>query len=81
MRGLVIDQWVGIFAPAGTPPAAAVRLGTEIRKALADPTVRDRLLASGQEPAPGTSEAFTGFVHEEFGKYRQLVHQLDIKLE
>jgi tripartite-type tricarboxylate transporter receptor subunit TctC len=81
MTGLVLDQWVGVFAPSGTPPAVVARLGAEIRKALSDPTVRERLLASGQEPAPGTTEEFSRFVHEEFGKYQRLVHQLDIKLE
>lgn len=80
MTGLVLDQWVGVFAPAGTPPAVTARLAAEIRKALADPMVRDRLLASGQEPAPGTTEAFTGFVREEFGKYQRLVRDLDIRL-
>ena len=80
ITGLVIDQWVGVFEPAGTPPAITARLGTTIRNALGDSTVRERLLASGQEPTTGTTEDFARFVHEEFGKYERLVRELDIKL-
>jgi tripartite-type tricarboxylate transporter receptor subunit TctC len=80
MKGLMLDQWIGVFTPAGTPPAIMARLGTAIGLALADSTVRERLLASGQEPTPGTTEDFAKFVHEEFGKYERLVRELDIKL-
>jgi tripartite-type tricarboxylate transporter receptor subunit TctC len=79
ISGLVLDQWVGVFAPSGTPPAITARLGAEIRNALADSTLRERLLAAGQEPAIGT-EDFARFVHEEFGKYERLIGQLGIKL-
>ena len=80
MKGLVLDQWVGIFAPAGTPPAITARLGAEVRNALADSGVRERLLAAGQEPATGTMDDFRQFFHEEFDKYERLVRKLDIKL-
>ena len=33
---LVLDQWLGVFVPAGTPPAIAARLNTEMNKALRD---------------------------------------------
>jgi tripartite-type tricarboxylate transporter receptor subunit TctC len=81
MKGLVLDQWVGIFAPAGTPPAIAARLGAEIGKALTDSGVRERLLAAGQEPATGTPDDFRQFFHEEFDKYERLVRKLNIKLD
>jgi tripartite-type tricarboxylate transporter receptor subunit TctC len=81
IKGLVLDQWVGVFAPAGTPPAITARLGAEIGHALADPKVRERLLAAGQEPTTGTTEDFARFVHEEFGKYERLIRELDIKLD
>jgi tripartite-type tricarboxylate transporter receptor subunit TctC len=80
IKTLVLDQWIGVFAPAGTPPAITARLGATIGHALVDSEVRQRLLASGQEPTSGTTEDFAKFVHEEFGKYERLVHDLDIKL-
>ncbi len=40
IKGLVLDQWLGVFAPAGTPSAIAELLNSEINKAIADPGVR-----------------------------------------
>ena len=37
MKGLVLDQWLGVFAPARTSADVASRLNSEINKAIADP--------------------------------------------
>ena len=36
IKGLVLDQWLGVFVPAGTPGPIIARLNGEIGKALAD---------------------------------------------
>lgn len=79
IRGLVIDQWLGVFVPTGTPPAIAARVNTLINKSLTDATIRNSFLQSAQEPVGGTAEAFSRLVHEDFEKYRRLVRDLDIK--
>ena len=79
IKGLVLDQWLGVFAPAGTPPAITERLNSEIGKAIADPDVRKELLDSGQEPIGGTAEQFSNLVREDFAKFGRLVKDLDIK--
>jgi len=79
IKGLVLDQWLGVFAPAGTPPAITERLNSEIGKAITDPVVRKELLDSGQEPVGGTAEQFSNLVREDFAKFGRLVKDLDIK--
>jgi len=79
VKGLVLDQWLGVFAPAGTPRATTERLNIEIGKAIADPVVRKELLDSGQEPVGGTAEQFSNLVREDFAKFGRLVKDLDIK--
>jgi tripartite-type tricarboxylate transporter receptor subunit TctC len=79
IKGLVLDQWLGVFVPAGTPPAATARLNAEINKALAEPTIRDSFLQSAQEPVGGSADAFAGLVRDEFAKYERLVKELNIK--
>ena len=78
-KGLVLDQWLGVFVPAGTPPAIVVRLNTEINKALTDQGVRDSFLQSAQEPIGGTTEQFCRLVHEDYEKLGRLVRELNIK--
>jgi len=81
MKGLVLDQWLGVFAPAGTSADIATRLNGEINKALADPAVRASLLASAQEPIGGTAEQFAILVREDYAKFGKLVKDLNIKAE
>lgn len=76
---LVLDQWLGAFVPAGTPSAIVMRLNAEIGKALAEPAIRDNLLASAQEPVGGTAEQFVRLVRDDYAKYDRLVKDLNIK--
>ena len=80
MKGLVLDQWLGVFVPAGTPPAITARLNAEIGKALNDPAIRKNFAESALEPIGGSAEAFSRFVQSEYGKYERLVKELNIKV-
>jgi tripartite-type tricarboxylate transporter receptor subunit TctC len=80
IKGLVLDQWLGVLVPAGTPPAIVARLNTDIAKALADPAIRANLVQSAQEPIGGTPQAFATRVREDFDKYRRLAEELNIRV-
>ena len=80
IKGLMLDQWLGVFVPAGTPLAIITRLNTDIGKALADPAIQANLVQSAQEPIGGTPEAFGVRVREDFEKYGRLVQELNIKV-
>ena len=77
---LVLDQWLGVFVPAGTPPAIAARLNAEIGKALAEAAIKQNLTQSAQEPIGGSAEQFARLVQEDFEKYARLVKELNIKV-
>jgi len=77
---LVLDQWLGVFVPAGTPPAIAARLNVEIGKALAEAAIKQNLIQSAQEPIGGSAEQFARLVQEDFEKYARLVKELNIKV-
>ena len=80
IKGLVLDQWLGVFVPAGTPPEIAVRLNAEINNALAEASVRESFLQSAQEPIGGTAAQFARLVRDDYDKYARLVRELDIKI-
>ena len=42
--------WAGLMAPAGTPPSIIERLDAEVKKAVAQPDVKERLAALEAEP-------------------------------
>jgi tripartite-type tricarboxylate transporter receptor subunit TctC len=78
---LVLDQWIGVFVPTGTPGAIAARLNAEVNAALRDERVRKALTEQAQEPVGGTAEAYARVVHEDSEKYRRLVKELNITIE
>jgi len=80
-KGVVLDQWLGVFAPAGTPAAIVLRLNAEINNALKDPAVRKGFADSAQEPVGGSAEEFAQFVREDYAKFGRLVKELHIKAE
>ncbi len=77
---LVLDQWLGAFVPAGTPPPIVARLNAEMNKALAETAIRESFLQSAQEPVGGSAEQFSRLVHDDFAKYGRLVKELNIKV-
>jgi len=80
-KELVLDQWMGVFLPAGTPPVIVARLNTEINKALAEPAIRASFLQAAQEPVAGTAEQFSQLFRDDFAKYARLVTELKIKAD
>lgn len=79
VKGVILDQWIGVFVPAGTPSAIIARLNAEMANAITNAAIRESFLQSGQEPVGGTAERFTRFVREEYDKYERLVKELNIK--
>jgi tripartite-type tricarboxylate transporter receptor subunit TctC len=80
LKGLVLDQWLGLFVPAGTPPEAVRRLNAEVDKALALPAMRERFAQAALEGVGGSPEQFAKLYREDAEKYRRLVKELDIKI-
>ena len=60
--GYALEEWTGLFAPAGTPDAILDRLAEAAAEALREPEVASRLAQLGGEPVPGTRAAFAAFV-------------------
>jgi tripartite-type tricarboxylate transporter receptor subunit TctC len=78
---VAVSLWYGLLAPAGTPKPVVEKLNREVAKALGSPDVREKLLAQGAEPMPGTPEAFASFMQEEMAKWAPVVKQAGVKLD
>jgi len=84
LPGLYLSAWSGLWAPKGTPPDALAKLNAALRKALADPTTRERVTRLGQEifpPERQTPEALAAFQQAEVDKWIPLVKAAGIKVE
>lgn len=74
--------WIGIVAPAGTPPPIMSRLHKEIVKALNQPEVQNSFAQKVMTVMPSESPAaYREFINDETERLRQLIKTADIKPE
>src|SRR5580704_18062242 len=82
--GLYLLQWNEVWAPKGTPSDIVMTLNKAIVRAMADPSVRQKLADLGQEiypPEQQTPEALGAFQKAELDKWRPIITAANIKVE
>ena len=79
LPGFTFNSWYAVYAPAGTPKAMINRISDEIRKALADPGVREKLTAQGFTLRGSTPEELGRATREQLGRYQKLMKEAGIK--
>jgi tripartite-type tricarboxylate transporter receptor subunit TctC len=80
-EGLRMSIWYGMFAPARTPAEIVARLHREVVRALEAPDMRQRLVAAGIDPWPGTPEEMAHLVRSETARYAKIVQSAGMKKE
>ena len=73
LPGFEVSNWVGLFAPAGTPPDIVNRLNAETQKFMQSKEITARLAAEGARFIPMTPEQFGVFVKSEIAKWAPVV--------
>ena len=71
----------GIVAPAGTPRPIVEKLNAAMQAALAEADVRERIVADGAEPLPGTPEDYAADIDREETKWSKVVKVSGAKVE
>jgi tripartite-type tricarboxylate transporter receptor subunit TctC len=79
--GYAIDIWVGVFAPAGTPPALIDRLNREINEISASQDLAPILEPEGTIPQAMPSSAFATRVKDELAQWRRIATERKIVAE
>jgi len=73
--------WNGVLVPAGTPRPIVDRINAALNAALADPLIRQRLMAAGLDPAGGTPEQFGRLIADESAKWTPVIRQTGARLD
>ena len=79
--GYAFDSWLGLLAPAATPPATVAFLNREVLAVLQAPAVNAKLLAQGFTPKPMTPDGFKKFIRDETLKFADLIKTNNITIE
>jgi tripartite-type tricarboxylate transporter receptor subunit TctC len=73
--------WLGVVAPAGTPPDIISKLNAAFRDSLTPPETRERLANLGAEIKIGTPAAFGKLLADELAQWTAVVRAANIKVE
>jgi tripartite-type tricarboxylate transporter receptor subunit TctC len=79
VKGYEAEQWYGVVAPAGTPPAIVNKLAAEIGAIVAQPEVRERFYSQGIAPASAPPAEFAGYIKANVAKYSKVIKDLGLK--
>jgi tripartite-type tricarboxylate transporter receptor subunit TctC len=73
LPGFEVNNWIGLFAPAGTPPEIVRRWNAEVMRIMRSPEIQARLPAEGARFSPNSPDEFAAFVKSEIGKWAPVV--------
>ena len=75
-----ISTWIGLVAPAGTPPEIIDKIRGAVVQIYADPQIADKLEKSGISTETSTPAEFEAFVRKEFVRWGQVFKDSGIEL-
>ncbi|MDB5811165.1 MAG: hypothetical protein JWN94_3287 [Betaproteobacteria bacterium] len=73
LPGFEVMNWIGVFAPAGTPNEIVAKLNPEIMRIVKLPEVQARLVTEGATSRQNTPAEFGAFVKSEITKWAKVV--------
>jgi tripartite-type tricarboxylate transporter receptor subunit TctC len=81
LKGYNVAQWMGILAPAKTPPAVIQRLHQDVSRVVKDPEYVKFVISQGGEPALSTPEEFSAILKDELNRWGKLVKAVGVTAE
>jgi tripartite-type tricarboxylate transporter receptor subunit TctC len=79
--GVEMDQWFGMFVPAGTPAPVVAKLHDELVKAVRNPEVANKITAQGLDVMTTTPEQFAALMKEDAVKLGKVVKDSGAKAD
>jgi tripartite-type tricarboxylate transporter receptor subunit TctC len=78
--GYELAGWFGLLAPAKTPPSVVDRLASEVKKAVADPKLKDRLTEQGLDVFGSSSEEMRAIMQSDTKKWSEVIAATGAKI-
>jgi len=79
MPALRIENWYGMIAPAGTPPAIIEALNKFTVTALADPAVKEKLAEQGLTAVGNSPAQFRDYIAAETAKWAKVIKDAGVQ--
>ena len=79
--GVEQEDWFGVFAPAGTPPAVVKKLNEEFVKAVRNPEVSQKITDRGLDVVTSTPEEFAALIKADAARLGKVVKDSGAKAD
>jgi tripartite-type tricarboxylate transporter receptor subunit TctC len=79
--GYAANSWLGLLAPAGTPPALVEQISADVQWAVGQADVRDKFIAQGATPMAKNAAGFAGTIAQDRARYTKIVADKGIKAD
>jgi tripartite-type tricarboxylate transporter receptor subunit TctC len=81
IKGVDSDNWYALFAHRNTSPADIDRLNQAVRRTLQNDAVKQKLSASGAEPAPSSPAELAALLQSDTTKWGRVIREKKIKAD
>jgi len=79
VKGAESPLWFGVWGPAGMSADIVNKINADVRRALADPAVKERLANGGNETLDMSPQEFARYVRSEIDVYQKVIKDAGIK--
>ena len=79
MAGFELTSWVGLVGPAGMPAEVVEKLNAQLRKTLAKPEIRDKLVGMGAEVTPSSPAQMDQYVKDQLASWGTKIRNAGIE--
>jgi tripartite-type tricarboxylate transporter receptor subunit TctC len=77
--GFDVTSWFALFVPKGTPRPIIDRIAADVRKALAEPAVKEKMASLAADSVGSTPEELAALLRSETEKWGILIREAGIK--
>jgi tripartite-type tricarboxylate transporter receptor subunit TctC len=74
-------NWIGLFAPAGTPRTIVEKLNAEVNRIIRLPEAQERFASDGRAFGNNTSEQFAAFIKTDIARWRTVIRTANVRPE
>jgi tripartite-type tricarboxylate transporter receptor subunit TctC len=77
----VVDSWQGVFAPFNTPPEVVQMINGDLAKALADPSLVEKLERNAYTVGSSSADDLAKFLRADTEKWEAVIKKVGIKID
>jgi len=74
-------SWIALLAPAGTPPSVIRKISDDVREAINDKGIQEKLIAQGAVPQASTPKELQALIDRDLARYGKIIRDKGLRAE